>query len=891
MDIDIRGATSPNGSNSPLFVIDGVPISSIASNDQSLIGPLGFGGGVDRDPLSALNPSDIESISILKDASSTAIYGSAAANGVVLVTTKKGKAGNVSVSYNGTYAFQKAKPYYPTLNATEFEQQANRLNMERYLYDNNMAPYSAIAADTTGWTRLFSPTDIANAGTGTDWYSLLTRNGSVQEHNVSITGGTEKVKSFASFNYYNNKGLLKNSDYTRYTARFNVDYVATNWLNVGSNFSYTSSGANNASTSRSGGGAEKFNEILSAMQFPPNVPYDPATFDIGTHSPYDAQLSNPISFLSVKDHSSTSRIFASPNLEIKILPNLKVKVQTGIDASNFERYVYYPVAIHNTQAPKGLSNNGLNKNLSISSEEYLNYDAKIGSNQSLNLVLGIGYYKFSSTGFGVAAQGFFTDAFGYDNIGIATDLANANYNSFKNENVKFSQFARLNYNINNKYILTLTARRDGSRTFAKGKKYGVFPGVALAWKIGEEQFIKSLGFISDLKLRVGYGTTGNESMVGNFALSLYRAQYPVNLGGQIVNGVALTQVGNSDITWETNIMTNVGLDFGFIDNRFTGTLDLYNRTTKDLLDYDILPYNGALKQIASNVGSTKALGFDLNLTSRLLTGNFKWTNSFNASMVNVNWKTRNPKQPLNPWQKPTDGLYTIYGWKTAGLIKSISDIPEYMPNATVGNIKYVDINEDGNLDENDVVNLGKSVAPWNIGMYNTFNFKGFDLSIFIYAKLGGKRFDGYYGDLTDHRFTQYYSWSRVGAQGSLNSGLTTVKDIWTSDNPNGTQPGVADDRYASSNPATCIINGGTATQVNDFYLQDASFLRIKNITFGYQLPEGLLQKTRFIKSWRLYVDMDNIAVFTKWKGLDPEVLELNPYPTALTTSFGINVNF
>ncbi|MBN1463877.1 MAG: TonB-dependent receptor [Paludibacteraceae bacterium] len=518
----------------------------------------------------------------------------------------------------------------------------------------------------------------------------------------------------------------------------------------------------------------------------------------------------------------------------------------------------------------------LNKNYSFSSEEFFSYNTEFAGIHYLNVVAGFGYYKSGSDGFDVNAQGYFTDAMGYDNIGIASQIEKTGLWSYRKENTKVSQFARLNYSLSDKYIVTVTLRRDGSSSFAEGKKYGIFPGFAFAWKMGDENFIKNLGVISDLKLRIGYGTTGNASIGGALASTLYANQFPVNMNGVRVPGVAMTQIGNPNITWETSIMSNAGIDFGFLNNRFTGTIDVYNKTTKDLLDYNVLPFNGSITSIADNVGSTRAIGFDFNLTSRILTGAFKWTNDFNVSKSTVNWVSRNPMQPLNPWVGEKDELSAIYGWKTDGIIKNLSEVPAYMPGAFPGNIKYVDENGDGILDANDVVNLGSYNQKWNLGMTNTFSFMNLDLSVFMYAKLGGMRYDGY---------GSFYGGGTVGGntaeKTNIYNSLATVKEAWTNDNPDGTQPGLADNMYSSKNP----------TSTTNFNLLDASFLRIKNVTLGYTLPANILAKSKFLKSVRIYAEMDNLKIYTKWRGLDPEINEANPYPMATTTSFGVHVNF
>lgn len=871
LSVNIRGAISPRGSNAPLYVIDGVPILNNASPVPSIAdGDLGFYGGVDQDPLSSINPSDIESVDVLKDASATAIYGSAAANGVILITTKKAKAGQAITEYRGSYTIQSPKPYLDFLDAGNFMQQQVRLARDKYLYDNNLAPYgNTDPSSVPAFNPMFSDADISKAGAGTDWLDLLMRQGSINEHNISVSGGTEKTKVYASFNLYDNKALLENSRYKRYTGRVNLEQQISSRVKFNLNLTLSQVNSDNAATGSNAGGPEKYNQLQAAYTFAPNIGiYD----ESGNYTKsYDRLITNPAAFSIIRNQTSLKRLLAAPTLEIKILDNLKLTAVAGIDKQSSDLKFYLPRKAQNAQLPEGMAQLATNNIGNYTAESYLTFN-KSFKKSDLAVVAGAGYYKSMSDNFGLQAVGFFTDAFSFNNVGVASNKEKSFQNSFRApDRIKVSQFFRVNYSYDNKYILTLTGRNDGSSYFADNHKFGFFPGLSAAWRISEEPFLKNPGFISNLKLRAGYGTSGNESILGTNALSLYGTGSPFLIGSTYYTGIAITQIANPDLTWETDKTINLGLDFGFFNDRLTGALDVFRKEAKDLLDYNPLPSNNAVSQVAANVGSTRSDGIELSLNSRNTTGAFKWNTSFNISQYKNYWIERNPVIALSPFIGAKDPIREIYGWKTDGIIKSAADAPVYMPNARPGNIRYTDVNNDGNLDINDVVKLGNRDPKFSIGLGNTFSYKNFDLNVFVYGNFGGYLFNSYSG---------FYDPAQINGSNAHNT-LTGIKGVWSADNTNGIYPGYASNPYSGNNPTT----------TNDFYLQKVNFLRLRNITLGYKLPDNLTRSTRLIRNARLFFDMQNIAVLTNYKGYDPEVTEVNPYPQALSATFGVNLTF
>lgn len=878
LDINIRGSISPNGNNAPLYVIDGVPILTNSSAESSISDSnLGYSGGVDRSPLSSLNPSDIESIDILKDASATAIYGAAAANGVVLITTKKGQAGQVTTEYRGSYTVQTPKKYFDLLNAKEFMQLHERLAYDRYLYNNSVAPYGDVdLADVTAYSALFSEEDIAAAGKGTDWLDRVMRNGFIQEHNLSLSGGSDKQRVYTSFNYYNNQAILKKSDFVRYTGRLNVDQDLGERVTVSLNTTFSQINNSNASSGANNGGVEAYNMLQAAYAYSPTVGVynEDGTFA----ESLEPQITNPAAFFLIKDKSISKRFFLAPKVEVRIMDQLKGNVVVGIDNQSAQRNFYLPTTVQRTGLEEGMAYVSNSRIGNYSGEAYLTYTKKT-DRSNLSVLGGGGYYKTFTDGSSIEAIGFFTDAFQDYNLSIASDKDRTTLGSYKTERTKLSQYIRVNYTLDDKYLFTFNGRRDGQSYFAEGHKYGFFPGASVGWRISEEAFMQNHKVLSDLKLRVGYGAVGNEILSGN-ALDLYSSGTTAYVFGSTqYSGVAQSQIANPDLTWETDITANVGIDFGLWTGRITGSLDIFRKTAKDLLDEVPLPSNNAVGYMAANVGKTRSDGIELSIQSNNIhQQNFTWTTTFNISSYKNYWLERNTVVSLADYIGTKDRIRAIYGWKTDGIIQSTEDIPDYMPDANLGNIKYVDVNGDGTLDSEDVVNLGSSDPKINLGLGNTLTYKNWDLNFFFYGYLGQKIFNNYAG--ITNTWTQFFSPDRIAITNAQNT-ITEAKKIWSYSDPTGIYPGVASNAYDGNNPSG----------YSDFFLEKSSFVRLKNITLGYNAPASLFGASRFIKGGRMFIDVQNVAVFTRYKGYDPEISQANPYPQALSTTVGVNLSF
>jgi TonB-linked SusC/RagA family outer membrane protein len=873
-----RLTVSIRGGGTPLYVIDGVPLFNYRSAEPGIVSfgsavETGFNGGVDRDPLSSINPSDIESVDVLKDASATAIYGSAASNGVILITTKRGKANSgVTTEYRGSYTIQKPKDYFDLLNAKEFMQEQVRLSRDRAYYLANAAPYGT--SPVPAFTPLFSQAQIDAAGEGTDWLDVLMKNGSIQEHNLSVSSGTAKTKLYASFNYYNNKAIVENSDFLRYTGRVNIDQQLHERVKLSVQMSVSQINSNNQSTGN-GGNSEKFNSLQTAYAFAPYLPI------YGTDGKFtktlNTQITNPAAFLIIQDKLRSKRFFIAPNLEIKVLNNLKVNIVGGMDKITSDRRFFLPMAAQNYLFPGGFAQLSTQTVQNYSLEGYATYNTAF-RDHSFTVTGGGGYYKNFDENFSMQGADFFTDALGYNSIQLATNRDKTLMMSFRSPDIKkYSAFGRIKYAYKSKYLLEFNGRLDASSNFAENKKSGFFPGVAAAWRISQENFMANSSVskvLTDLKLRVGYGEVGTDP--GLNALSLYGTTGGTFLiGTTTYPSVALTQLANPDLSWETIKSTNIGIDYELWHGRLSGAIELFRRDRVDIIRQVTLPYANAVTQYNVNQGgSQRNQGIEFTVNSVNFQGKFRWETSFNIATYNNRWLERSPYDALSVFAKTDDRTDIIYGWETNGIIKTIADRPSYMPNARLGNVIYVDQNKDNVLDIKDVVVLGYSTPKWSFGLGNRFTFMNFDLDVFMYGKIKQNM---------NNSLSGFYAADRLGIPAGQNT-LVDIKNVWTFDNPTGTLPGIASNPYAVPTGAS-----------SNFYRQNVNYLRIRNITLGYTF-----KPRKVIRSARLFVDLQNVGLLTNYNGYDPEITDANgnnqanqtnPYPQTLSTTVGLSITF
>lgn len=838
-NINIRGVRSLTASNSPLFVVDGIPLST---------------GGIEY-----INPYDIETIDVLKDASATAIFGSRGANGVVIVTTKQGKTGKVTVNINSSVRLENLVDDNEMFNASDY------INFRRWAYyyaglnnttgisSNPRGDQPTIATDRTFFNATGDPSAWANIAKGwasgtwdgsqvatTDWRGMVTQQGITSDNLINVSGGTDKIKAYGSFGYLNNKGTIKGQSYERYSAKANVDITPTRWLSFGANIS--------ATYSKQEYGQSQVN--ISTIGTPPGGLYESARSLFPYAVPYDSTGARILfpggdnSFKSIvdewnynRDQRVTTRAFGSLYAQLNIgsifpvLNGLKYRMNFGPDISYSRDGIYIDA---NSVANGGSTNYAAlldYKTFSYTLDNLLFYDKTIGDHTfGLTLLQSHTLYQrdtSSITGNGIPLSSQLWNAL---TSGTVTGQISTSSNTIKQQ--LLSYMARLNYGFRDKYLLTVSARNDGSSVLAEDHKYSWFPSAALAWRISKENFMNA-GWVNDLKLRVGAGVTGNSAIAPystqGAVISLFYPFVAANAAGSIPNSI----FANQDIGWEKTTQYNLGVDFSLFNRRVFGSVDVYTSNTDDLLMRRSIPTVTGYTTTFANVGATANKGIDINLTTVNINRNdLVWTTTINAAWQKERIKTLsngNQDDINNNWfiGQPVG---VIYGYQSLGLwqVGDSAAMKGYGANSfSAGNAKVADLNGDKKIDpNNDRQIIGSTRPAWVVGMTNTVTYKGWDFSIFLYGRL-------------DYLFN-------TGGEGQAARGVQREINYYTINNQNA--------EYQKP-----IYNAGNAP-VDPFFTalgyKEASFIMIRNISLGYTLTNKTLGKSG-ISSLKLYAQVAN----------------------------------
>lgn len=869
-NIQIRGINSLNASNSPLYVIDGMPIDNSVVNSNNVSATF---SPAPPNPLASINPSDIASIEVLKDASSTAIYGNRGSNGVILITTKNGQKGKTQVSYNGSVGFQKVANHYDLMDASQY---ANFHN-QYYDFYASQQPSATILTQATK----YSAADLArfNAGGGTDWFNLLTRNGMVDNQQVSVSGGSDNATYYAAVNYQNQSGVVKFSDLNRVSGRLNTVQKIGKSTEFGLNLTASNVKTNNVPVGTGIAGNSRGGALNGALYWAPTISPYAADGTINLH-PFNPTNSNPAALSLVNNVTEETRQLATTYLKVNISDKLFVKETIGYDNAISTNRAFVPQEAKNSLASTGEASQSTFQNKNVLSSALINYKDRFGKN-GLDLTAASDYQYFDYTGFYGRATGFSTSSFSYNNMAAGQTQYTG---SSRSSNTLLSFLGRANYNYDEKYLLTLSARYDGSSKFAEGNKWGFFPSAAFAWRLINESFVKNMNVFDDLKFRVSYGKTGNQSINNNNSQPLLGTTgiTPGVIGGTKVNPIAPIVPGNSDLTWEKTGQFDIGLDFAFFNSRLRGGLDYYHTVTKDLLLSFNLPSTSGFTSVVRNAGATENKGVELSLSSDNIKGNaFTWTTDFNISYNKNAWKDRAglPFAPQNEFG-PING---IYGYIVDGIWQQNDNISgSSQPNSKPGQYRFRDIkgrdannnivnSADGKLTSDDVTLLGQSTPKSTAGLTNTFGYKNFRLTVFLQGQFGFKIYNGAQALLNNP-----YNTLILGGVG------TAAANYWTPTNTN-----------------TMIASGVPNTYGSDYNsvnIQSGDFVRLKTVNLSYTLPF----KASWYKSFNVYINCDNLLLITKYKGLDPESAipaynssgsEIDVYPPARTFVLGVNVNF
>jgi TonB-linked SusC/RagA family outer membrane protein len=871
--IQIRGITSLNASNEPLYVIDGMPIDNIVLNTPTTdLTKNAVFSPPPPNPLNTINPADIASIEILKDASATAIYGSRGANGVVLITTRRGTKGKTSVSYNGSIGMQDIAKTYDLPDAFEYASAYNSY----YDFYKTINPTDPIFNNSV--VHKFSDADINGFknGGGTDWYNVLTRQGIISNNQASVSGGSENSTYYASLGYLNHKGVIALSNLERISARLNLTQKIARIFEYGINMSVATSKTGNIPIGTADAGDSRGGATSGALFWAPTIPAYAPDGTVNVH-PYTIQNSNPVGLKLVDNTSEQNRMIVTSYLQANLTRNFFAKVTGGYDKALDNSRSFVPAETKNSLAAKGEATQGSYINTTKLLNLLLQYKAEFNKHR-IDITGGTDYQTFKYESVLAKASGFSTSSFGYNNMYAATTQ---NTFSGKNTSTIFSYLGRINYAFDNRFLLTGSFRYDGSSKFADGRKWGFFPSGALAWKIGNEKFIKDFDVFSDLKLRLSYGKTGNQAIGSNNSQPLLGSTQVGTIGDTRVFPIGPTSPGNKDLRWETTTQQNIGLDFGIWNNRLTGSIDYYKTVTTDLLLSFQIPSTSGFNSIVKNAGAIQNNGIELSLNSQNLKGKLEWNTNFNISYNKNKWKDR-AGLPFAP-QEEFGPVYGIYGYIVDGIWQTGDNIASSsQPLSRPGQFRFRDINgrdnknqfiatPDGKLNPDDRVLLGNSFPKTNLGITNNFSYKSFSLNFFIQGLFGFKIYNQ-----AKALFENPYNFLQL-------SGVNkAAMNFWTSNNTGSMVPSGQVNSYGGS--------------VNSLYVEKGDFVRLKNFNLSYKLPF----RAAWFQTANVYINLDNVLLITNYSGLDPETAnpvnsksgsEHDVYPNVKTYSLGFNISF
>lgn len=853
--IRIRGNRSLLASNEPLYVVDGIPLAQGSS-------------------INDFNPQDIASIEILKDASSTAIYGARGANGVVLITTKRGRQGVTDVSYHGYVSFDSPLRKLDMFDGgefAEFRREANRaIDGYSTLYPNPADDFKIFNQDPNMWEsvamgyewvdlenkvpamRPTTPEEKALYGVDeipiyngsnvrtTNWQDMALRTAVTQNHEVSISGGNEKVRVLFSGGYLDQEGIQLGQDYTRYNARLSLDYKVNNFITVG--------GSNNVSLSEQNYGVNMYGKAVD--QIPIAVPYD-ADGNFILLPGGDINIVNPVlDPEAIVNERRTTRYFGSFYGELKFSDALKYRVNFGPDFRHRRTGVFQASESSERQGGTSYANNSQEQRFSYVLENLLFYDKKLKDHTiGLTLLQSIQNDRYESIG--VSAIDLPYDSQLFYNIG-STNIGSPNGFGSNYSLVKLMSFmGRANYSFKDRYLVTLTGRYDGSSVLAPGNKWGFFPSVALGWKILEEPFMQNVSMFNQLKLRYSYGLTGN-SAVGPYATTGTLGRTPYSWGDDAAFGYRPATIPTPGLGWEKTRQANLGLDFGILQGRIQGTVEVYRMNTTDLLMERAIPTASGFDNVWANVGATRNSGIEASLsTINVEAGNFAWSTDI------VYFKNKEEITELygganddvgNRWfiGKPVN---VYYDYQFDGIWQDTPEdvevLTRYRENGAntlqPGMIRVADTNGDNKFNADDYVYLGSTVPDWSGSINNTFSYKGLKLSVLVYARIG-----------------QMASANHYRATLASLSGRFPNLDVnyWTPQNPSNEYP---QPRFNQEFPE----------YYSALMYQDASFVKIRNIALSYTLPTNLVSKVK-AKTINLYFNAVNPFLFTDFNLLDPE---------------------
>ena len=886
----IRGVGSL-GSNDPLYVVDGYPIT----------------GGLNN-----INPNDIASMDILKDASATAIYGVRASNGVVIITTKKGRKDGVEVALDAYTSVQTEPKKYKVLTAEQ---------------------WATLANQTTGFDHLpewANPSSLQNV----NWQDEVYRTGLRQNYNLAVRGGGEKVQSAFSAGYFDQKGVVLGSYFKRINLGMNIDYDAAKWLKSSSSAKYSRQNNNNPFGT---GALATLSELIPTIGG--NKLTNKAKDENGNYgffnpvNTYTRSWNNPLYTIETQDAKNLTNYFlGTTSLEATLFEGLKIKTNLGFNTTDYSGYFFTPSDTRSLDQYGVASPNILNTYSQSANntfewlwENTISYSKTFGQH-AIDFVGGVSQQDNTFRQVGGNGNDLISD--------VMRDLSQVkNLRAFGNQQ-KFtlaSQFARLNYKFMDRYLITATVRRDGSSKFYEGNQYGVFPSGSVAWKVKEEPFLKEVKFISDLKLRASYGEVGNQAGIRPFQyLARYSSGGPATSGTNVgypfgdtyQNGLAYVNLDNQSLTWETSKQTDIGLDAAFLDGQLGLTLDYYRKDSKDFLLQIPTASQSGVTQSAQNAGSIRNQGLEISLNYKHTVNDFSYGLGLNVTTVknkllSITKNTSfignlvNLTTPANGWQQFSQtnigqAVGEFYGYQSVGIFQTQAEIDalnakapdgSYQGNAAQpsqpGDRKFRDINGDGQITADDRTSLGSPIPKFYGGFNLDLTYKAFDFNAFFYGSYGNKIFN--------YQARNLESFQAPGFVGIQNVSVDYYENHWSPTNPSN--------RYARVNYNDDVSANNVASSV---YVENGSYLRLRNVTLGYTLPADVAKKLT-LNRVRIYLAAQNLFTFTKYSGLDPEIgqptgtdpnnnnssasnptasgVDVGTYPSSRFFTMGLNVTF
>ncbi len=863
--IQIRGMGSINAGTSPIYVVDGIVD---VSSDM-------------------INTSDIESIDVLKDAAATAMYGAKGANGVIIITTKSGKKGSGTVTYDGTVGVSVLNRKLDLLNAEEYMEVQRRA----YAYSGNTMPHLTTPMENLFYYSKDSSGNyvyddngllIASPKYDTDWQDVMTRAALVQNHSLSFSRGNDKSSIYASLSYKDVNGIVYGTDSDRINATINIKSDITDWLDIQAVATVGATEANNSDDENGfGQGA-----LRNMIEMPPIIPvkYEDGTWGRKDDYPLGEEAENPLRLAQNKySISKANYSLVSLTANFKILKDLTVTVKGDYQLNNTKSisYAMEKDLVQTTESNNGYATIGYSDTHSWSNEDYITwsptfFDGKLRS----SFVLGASWYYTHAESMSAGSEDYFDGSFDYHNLGAGTVTQTPS--SSMAQRTMNSYYFRMNHTLMNKYMFGFTFRADGSSNFGANNKYGYFPSGSVAWNMSEEPFFEPVKkAIDNLKIRVSYGSVGNASIPNYQTMSQYSTGTNY-FGGASTSYVYLSVLGNDDLKWETTTQVDVGLDMSLLKNRIEIIADYYNKNTTDLLFSKQVPYTTGYATTYTNLGKIRNTGFELTLTTHNINHrNFQWDTDIIFStnkiiVVDINGETIDLGNNARAIEGERWASWYVYNRLGTWGLDEVEEAAKY--NKVPGDLKFEDVNGDYKIDDNDLVNMGSATPKGEISMVNTWYWKGFTFMLDLNCQYGATVMN-ITGTMLENR--QLYA-----------NSTKSVLNAWSPTNQNSM---IAAVRRPSD------ANWGE-NEKDSRMLYSGDFLRIRNITISYDFKESVLRNMKFIKGLTLGVIVENPYIFTKYPGYDPEVgawgnmqnsygVDFYSYPKPTTISGNIKITF